>query len=182
MQFDQVRNSNTISRLFGCFCWRYLMKLIITILILCATLTSGSVAADFAKGGTAIQRGDFAEAYKELKPLAEQGNVRAQFNIALMYDSGLGVTLDYVEAAKWYRKAAEQGLADAQHNLAVIYAGGKGFEQDLVKTYFWFDLAAASGMDTAERNRDTAASNMTAQQIAEARRKVQEWLEKHPAK
>ena len=158
------------------------MKLIAAILALYIALASGTAAADFAKASIAINKGDYATAYKELKPLAEQGNVRAQFNIALMYDNGLGVPLDYHEAEKWYRKAAEQGLADAQHNLAVIFAGGKDIPQDLVKAYLWFDLAAASGMDTAKSNRDITASNMTAEQIAEAQRRARAWLQKHPRK
>ncbi|MCK4900731.1 MAG: sel1 repeat family protein, partial [Anaerolineales bacterium] len=131
------------------------MKLIVTILALYVALASSTASADFAKAGAAITKGDYATAYNELLPLAEQGNVRAQYNIALMYDNGLGVPLvDYDKAVKWYSKAAEQGLPDAQHNLAVIYAGGKSIPQDLVQAYFWFDLAAASGMDTAKQNRD----------------------------
>lgn len=158
------------------------MKFIAAILALYVALASGSAVADFAKAGAAIYKGDYATAYKEFKPLAEQGNIRAQYNVALMYDNGLGVTVDYYEAEKWYRRAAEQGLADAQHNLGVIYAGGKEIPQDLVKAYFWFDLAATSGMDTAKSNRDITASNMTAEQIAEARALTQQWLQKHPGK
>ncbi|MCK5575024.1 MAG: sel1 repeat family protein [Sphingomonadales bacterium] len=156
------------------------MKLIATILTLCVVLASGTASADFAKAGAAITKGDYKTAYNEFLPLAEQGNVRAQYNIALMLDSGLGTELDYHEAAKWYRKAAEQGLPDAQHNLAVIYAGGKDIPQDLVQAYFWFDIAAASGMDTAKQNRDVTASHMTAEQIAEAKRLTQEWFAKRP--
>lgn len=158
------------------------MKLIVTILALFTMLASGTASADFATGSAAIQKSDYATAYNEFLPLAEQGNVRAQYNIAFMYDSGLGVPVDYDEAAKWYRKAADQGLPDAQHNLAVIYAGGKKIAQDLVQAYFWFDLAATSGMDTAQQNRDTTASNMTAEQIAAAKRLTQQWLEKRPVK
>lgn len=158
------------------------MKRIVIILALCVNMASGAAMADFAKAGAAITQGDYDTAFKEFKPLAEQGNVRAQYNIALMYDSGLGADLDYDEAAKWYRMAAEQGLPDAQHNLAVIYAGGKNIPQDLVQAYFWFDLAAASGMDTAKQNRNITASNMTAAQITEAKRLTQEWFAKHSPK
>ena len=41
---------------------------------------------------------------------AQQGNDIAQYNLALMYNDGRGVTQDYKQAVKLYRKAAEQGL------------------------------------------------------------------------
>lgn len=158
------------------------MKLIAAILTLCVTLASGAGAADLGKARAAINIGDYVTAYNELKPLAEQGDAQAQYSLAFLYDTGLGANLDYDEAAKWYRKAADQGLPDAQHNLAVIYAGGKNIPQDLVQAYFWFDLAAASGMDTAKQNRNITGANMTAEQIAEAQRLVQEWFAQHPGK
>jgi TPR repeat protein len=41
--------------------------------------------ADFQKGQTAYESGDYATALRELKPLAEQGNARAQSNLGFMY-------------------------------------------------------------------------------------------------
>ena len=58
---------------------------------LCLTLTillgsaGMSASADFQKGLTAYKSGDFATALREWKPLAEQGNVNAQFNLGFMY-------------------------------------------------------------------------------------------------
>ena len=40
---------------------------------------------------------------------AEQGDTKAQSNLGLMYDQGLGVSQDYAEAVRWLRLAAEQG-------------------------------------------------------------------------
>jgi hypothetical protein len=45
------------------------------------------------------------------QPLAEGGDITSQYNLALMYDNGWGVTQDYKEAVKWYTLAAEQGHA-----------------------------------------------------------------------
>ncbi len=41
--------------------------------------------ADFQKGLDAANRGDFATAVKEWKPLAEQGNLKAQSELGTMY-------------------------------------------------------------------------------------------------
>ena len=75
----------------------------------------------------------FAEDTKER---AEQGDAAAQFNLALMYDSGQGVTQDYKKALKWYRLAAEQGYLSAQYNLGWMHTNGRGVIQDLVLVEF----------------------------------------------
>jgi TPR repeat protein len=74
----------------------------------------------------AYKRGDYASAYKQLKPLAEQGNGAAQNNLGTIYKEGQGVPKDNAEAVKWFRKAAEQGFADAQNNLRRMHANGQG--------------------------------------------------------
>jgi TonB family protein len=56
---------------------------------------------------------DYAEAVRWYKLAAEQGDVRAQFNLGFMYDKGQGVTQDYAEAVRWYKLAAEIPKLDA---------------------------------------------------------------------
>ena len=36
---------------------------------------------------------------------AARGNVQAQLNLGVMYDSGAGVPQDYAQAVEWWRKA-----------------------------------------------------------------------------
>ena len=95
------------------------MKLL-TSLIVGAFFMFGAVSAqaqDFDRGLAAAQSGDFATALKEWRPLAEQGDALAQYNLGAMYEFGDGVVQDYAEAVRWYRLAAEQGHAKAQYNL-----------------------------------------------------------------
>jgi len=63
------------------------------------------VHADFQAGQDAYDRGDYATALKEWRPLAEQGHATAQSNLGYMYDNGLGVPQDYTQARDWYLKA-----------------------------------------------------------------------------
>jgi len=132
------------------------MKSVLTALLLSISLifSSGmtSSAQDFEKGLRAAQSGDFATALKEWTPLAEQGDVDAQYNLALMYTDGKGVTQDYKEAFNWFRKAAEQGFGNAQHNIAVTYADGKGVVQDYKEAVNWFRKAAEQGDGDAQVN------------------------------
>ncbi len=104
----------------------------------------------------------------------------AQYSLASLYDTGLGVPQDYAAAASWLRKAADQGHATAQYNLGVMYENGRGVPQDYVQAHKWFNLAASRATEAYVReqgtkNRDTVAAQMTPQQIAEAQRLAREW-------
>ena len=122
-----------------------------TLATICLTLTllfgsAGEVwSADFQKGVAAAQRGDFATALREWKPLAEQGHAVAQYNLGLMYDNGDGVPHDYKTAGKWYRLAAEQGYASAQKILGWMYRNGLGVPKDDKTAVKWWALAADQG-------------------------------------
>lgn len=48
-------------------------------------------AADFDRGLAAAQSGNFEAALREWRPLAEQGHVKAQYNLGVMYEYGDGV-------------------------------------------------------------------------------------------
>ena len=68
-----------------------------------------SWSADYQKGLDAANRGDFATALREWKPLAEQRNAFAQKNLSVMYAFGKGVPKDYVYAHMWGNLAAANG-------------------------------------------------------------------------
>jgi len=44
---------------------------------------------------------------------AENGNIKAQFNLALLYENGEGIEQNLEKALYWYQKAAENGDAKA---------------------------------------------------------------------
>ena len=115
------------------------------IVSMCAGFTLGLTAPAWAgvdEGVVAYNRGDYATALREWRPLAEQGDAEAQFNLGLMYYKGRGVPQDYAEAVKWYRKAAEQGVAEAQYNLGFMYNNGQGIPQDYAEAARWYLKAA----------------------------------------
>ena len=108
--------------------------------------------AGFDEGLAAAQRGDFATALKEWRPLAAQGDAKAQNNLGFMYANGQGVPKDDVEAVKWFRLAAEQGHAKAQTNLGIMYDTGEGVPEDDVEAVKWYRLAAEQGHAPAQTN------------------------------
>ncbi len=155
------------------------MKHLFAALIL-VLLAAPAYAQDPKKGIEAYERGDYAAALREIRPLAEQGDATAQFNLGLMYSLGQGVPQDSAAAVEWYRLAAGQGYADAQNNFSVMFANGQGVLQDFVQAHMWLSLAAAQGHAFAIEGRDLVANLMTPAQIADARRRAREWLEAHP--
>jgi TPR repeat protein len=108
--------------------------------------------ADLQKGGEAYNRGDYAAALKEWRPLAEQGSAKAQDNLGHMYAIGQGVHQDYKTAFKWYNLAAEQGNADAQYNLGWMFLGGRGVLHDKKEAVKWTRLSAEQGFAKAQHN------------------------------
>ena len=77
--------------------------------------------ADFQAGMDASNREDYATALREWRPLAEQGDALAQYNLGVLYRKGRGVPQDDVQARQWYEKASAQGQAKAQYNLDFVF-------------------------------------------------------------
>ena len=101
--------------------------------------------ADFRAGMDAYDRGDYATALREIRPLAEQGDANAQGLLGVLYDNGRGVPQDSVQARQWYEKSAAQGFAAAQGNLGSMYYTGEGVPQDYQQALRWLRLVADQG-------------------------------------
>jgi hypothetical protein len=134
--------------------------------------------ADFQAGMDAYNRGDYATALREWRPLAEQGDAHAQFSLGLSYENGDGVPRDYAKAREWYEKAAAQRDAKAQFYLGMQSSFGEGGPQDLVQAYMWYSLAAGNGNPHAPGYRDDLVRQMTPAQITEGQKRVREWKPK----
>ena len=153
------------------------MRFILTIITL-VFFTTPSWSVDFYKGLLAYNNGDYATAFEEWTPLAEQGDADAQYNLALMYDIGQGVLQDYQTAVKWYTLAAEQGVAKSQYNLGVSYAKGEGVFQDYTYGHMWLNIAAANGNNDASEARGIVQDLMTPAQIEQAQALARECVKK----
>jgi uncharacterized protein len=129
------------------------MNRIIPILAVILSFVFSEVfAQDLNKGFKAFNAGDYATALKEWKPLAEQGNARAQHNLGVMYQEGKGVLQDYTEVLKWWLLSAEQGTSETQYNLGIMHDAGKGVLQDYAEAVKWYRLSAEQGHDGAQHN------------------------------
>ena len=115
------------------------------------TLSLGqSSSAGIAEVYEAYTRQDYATALKELLPLVENGDARAQVMVGELYRDGQGTPQDYDEAVRWYRRAVNQGLDAAQESLAVLYMKGHGVPKDYVEARKLLLAAADQGLASAQ--------------------------------
>lgn len=88
---------------------------------------------------------DFApsEAAALLGKAAAAGSAEAQFELAKLYETGLGVAADPARALILYRQSADQGFADAINDLGFLnYQGGLGLPRDPAGALALFERAA----------------------------------------
>ena len=74
-------------------------------LILFSFSLIGISFADFSDGLDAYNAGDHKAALQEWLALAEEGDMRAQYNVGWMNVYGIGTLQDYEQAVVWYRKS-----------------------------------------------------------------------------
>jgi TPR repeat protein len=93
------------------------------------------------------------EETRRMQRLAEEGNVRAMFNLGVMYEKGQGgLRIDNTQARYWYEKAAKSGDVNAQYNLGLMHAHGRGTPKSTQDAIFWFRKAADAGDPGAQYN------------------------------
>lgn len=143
------------------------------------TYLTGVYASEDLKGLHLTK--DEAHAAQWFRKAAEQGLPEAQNQLGAMYLHGRGVPKDYTQALEWFVKAAEQGFPEAHVQLGAVYfAGGGGVAKDNVEALK--RLTIASTLETGDLKssyvefKARIAKEMTPAQVAEAKRRAQEWL------
>jgi TPR repeat protein len=95
--------------------------------------------------------GDYEKAADWYRRAAEQDHPKAQNQLGLLYNQGLGVEKDYRMALHWYRKAADQGHKTSMANVGNAYYEGNGVAQDYKEAAQWYRRAAELGFVPAQR-------------------------------
>lgn len=127
------------------------MYRIIAVVLLLTVQSAGAV--DFWVGSAYYLSGDFTAALREWRPLAEEGDARAQYYLGIMYANGEGVPENDRQAAYWFRKSARQGNSQSQYHLGMMYANGEeGVPEDDTQAVYWFRKSARQGDARAQFN------------------------------
>jgi len=123
---------------------------IFSILLLSAVLNNTSAASDIEDAVEAMRTGNFAEAYCIMRPLADDGDADAQYNIGWMYLNGYGLRVNDSLALDWWEKASAQGHTDANFSIGMLYSLGEGeVPKDSSKAIDYYLLAAKQGQEDA---------------------------------
>ena len=80
---------------------------------------------------------------------AKRGNIQAQFDLAMMYASGNGVTKNEKVAFSWFHKAARGGHTEAKYYMGLSFLQGRGVKKQLHLARYWFKLASKAGHSKA---------------------------------
>ena len=155
-------------------------------------------------GGCGVEQDD-TESARWYRLAARHGDGKAQARLGDMYANGEGgVQQDPVEADKWYRRAVEPGtyrptkvtgteffsgrrLLFHLYVLARMYQDGTGVPQDDVAAYKWLDISnrwpsedsSMTGWEAAQKELRDLARKMTSEQVAEAQRAADAFLESY---
>jgi TPR repeat protein len=109
-----------------------------------------AAAAGVYLTGALVPHAAIASIDRDLRSLAEDGEVGAQFALGLLYDYGLqGSPRDPDEAYRWYLKAAAAGDIDAQYFLGNWHRT-RSPRPDGAEAVYWITTAAEQGHRTAQ--------------------------------
>ncbi|CAF1182899.1 unnamed protein product [Adineta steineri] len=108
---------------------------------------------------------DYEQAAKYFAKAANAGNAEGMYNLARLFDKGLGVKKDHNVAREWLEKAATQppehpiikglpniGVAESEHALGVRYFEGISVRKDLSLAVYWYQRATNHGSAMAANN------------------------------
>ncbi len=75
----------------------------------------------FGEAAEEFKAGNYGNAARLLRPLAEEGNSKAQLLLGTLLHDGLGVERDVAQGVSLIKRAADQGLATAKFQLAFVH-------------------------------------------------------------
>ena len=114
----------------------------------------GSAEAQFQLGKmylngemVGVVRLDSKEAIKWYELAAEQGYVKAQSYLGMMYYRGQGTQRNLDKAIKWIRRAADQEDVTTQALMGHFYKNGEGVPKDTAEAIKWYRLAVEGGYE-----------------------------------
>lgn len=124
---------------------RLLQGILITLTFIACTAS----ADPLAEALRAVDAGQHKQGAQMLAPLAEAGNVVAQYRLGVLYYFGKGVKEDEKQAVELWKKAAAQGSAESMFMLGEAFLTGNQTEQMVDDAYreaaTWYFQAASNG-------------------------------------
>jgi len=98
----------------------------------------------FDQAAADYDAGNYEQAYNEFLALADDNDIAAMRNVALMKRKGLGTEKDPEGARDYLERAADGGLPTAQYDLGQMLLDGEGGDPDPKAAVSWLAMAAAA--------------------------------------
>jgi TPR repeat protein len=98
-------------------------------------------AAFMAQGYKSLKERHYLEAARHFEQAAVAGLVEAQYELAMLYEKGMGVRTDSAKARSLYQKAANQNHIEATEKMAEYVAEGIGGDKHLDEARQWKEKA-----------------------------------------
>ena len=115
-------------------------------------LLAGVARADFSAGWESYEKADFLGAARAWLPLAEEGDARSQYALAILLLRGRGFDRNAAGAAVLLAPAAAAGHPEAAYALAILYQDGDGVRADRREAARLYRIAADTGYAPAQNN------------------------------
>jgi TPR repeat protein len=113
---------------------------------------------------------------------AEKGHAAAQYELALCYREGAGVSKLRLLSHKLLRVSAEQGFAKAQYELGLCYASGNyRVPKNPVEAYAWIATAVSNGLSDDAWALANLKNQLTPPELESARKLAIEYTTKFKA-
>ena len=113
-------------------------------LLTLAALSLLAACSDYNSASRAYQIGEYSQALLQFEKLAKAGDVHAQFDLAQMYNQGIGGDANPELGWLWLLQSAKGGYAAAMLDLGMRYESGVGQKQNFVMALSWYRKAAAA--------------------------------------
>ena len=98
--------------------------------------------------GAERESGDPVRAVKWMRKAAREGVAKAQNQLGVLYEKGLGVQKSQKQSVNWYRRAAEQGHPAALFNMGRMCCLGPS--PDYKTAFAWYLKSADQGNAEAQ--------------------------------
>ncbi len=99
----------------------------------------------FGQGDQALKHAIYA-----FREAAAKGHAPSMYQLATMYEKGVGFSKDMGQAVQLYRKSAHAGYAPAQLQVGLFYENGILVPKNETLAAAWYTKAAEQGLPTAE--------------------------------
>lgn len=126
-----------------------------TTLIIFKSITWNACAQDRDVPLLEVRLSDGSQKIMSLRPKAEKGDARAQFDLGFLYlfgDFYSHLDADQPKGIYWLRKSLAQDDAQAQDLMGCLLHRGQFMAKDMVEAVKWFRKAAEQGEPYAQSN------------------------------